>query len=338
MKYQIGDEILVLHSNEEGKVVEIINDKMLMIEVRGVKFPAYMDQIDFPYFKRFTEKKLVPEKKPKVYVDQIKTEKTPLKHQQPLGIQIALIPKYGRDEFNDEVVELFKVYLINSYAKGLSFRYQYEIKEELVFELNSEVLSFHEFYLHDIPFEDISDNPNIFIEFSLLKPEKQKAPFYETHLKLKGKQIFKKLEQIQEENLPSILFKLMDEYPDQPIDIFQDLTALENKGYQIKSWKNDSSKTAPRSLVDLHIDKLENNWQQLNAFEILQIQLAALEQWVNIAIEHHMPNLIIIHGVGTGKLRDEVHQFLKTKKEVSSFVNQYHPNFGHGATEVFFKY
>ena len=51
MKYQIGDEILVLHSNEEGKVVDFINDKMVMIEVRGVKFPAYMDQIDFPYFK-----------------------------------------------------------------------------------------------------------------------------------------------------------------------------------------------------------------------------------------------------------------------------------------------
>ncbi|MFZ8278351.1 hypothetical protein ACO1KY_14530, partial [Staphylococcus aureus] len=61
MKYQIGDDILVLHSNEEGKVVEIINDKMVMIEVRGVKFPAYMDQIDFPYFHRFTKKKVVEE-------------------------------------------------------------------------------------------------------------------------------------------------------------------------------------------------------------------------------------------------------------------------------------
>ena len=29
MKYQIGDDILVLHSNEEGKVVDFINDKMV---------------------------------------------------------------------------------------------------------------------------------------------------------------------------------------------------------------------------------------------------------------------------------------------------------------------
>jgi len=62
MKYQVGDEILVLHSNEEGHIIEIMNEEMVMIEVRGVKFPAYMDQIDFPYFKRFTQKKLFPEK------------------------------------------------------------------------------------------------------------------------------------------------------------------------------------------------------------------------------------------------------------------------------------
>jgi len=71
MKYQVGDEILVLLSNEEGRIIEIMNDEMVMIEVRGVKFPAYMDQIDFPYFKRFTEKKLFPDKQsiPKIYVD-----------------------------------------------------------------------------------------------------------------------------------------------------------------------------------------------------------------------------------------------------------------------------
>jgi len=53
----------VLHSDEEGKVVEIINEKMVMIEVRGVKFPAYMDQIDFPYFKMFSQKKTGREEK-----------------------------------------------------------------------------------------------------------------------------------------------------------------------------------------------------------------------------------------------------------------------------------
>ncbi len=47
MKYQTGDKILVLHSKEEGTVVDIINDKMVMIDVDNVRFPVYMDQIDF---------------------------------------------------------------------------------------------------------------------------------------------------------------------------------------------------------------------------------------------------------------------------------------------------
>jgi len=63
MKFQIGDIVLVLHSNEEGEVVDIINDKMVMLNVGGVSFPAYNDQLDFPYFKRFSEKKILSGKK-----------------------------------------------------------------------------------------------------------------------------------------------------------------------------------------------------------------------------------------------------------------------------------
>lgn len=48
MKYQVGDKVLILHSGEEGEIVDIINEKMVMVEVRTVRFPVYMDQIDFP--------------------------------------------------------------------------------------------------------------------------------------------------------------------------------------------------------------------------------------------------------------------------------------------------
>ena len=56
MKFQVGDKVVIQHSNEKGEIVEIINDEMVLIDVRGVKFPAYTDQLDFPYYKRFTEK------------------------------------------------------------------------------------------------------------------------------------------------------------------------------------------------------------------------------------------------------------------------------------------
>ena len=68
MKYQIGDIVLLLHSNEEGRIVDLINDEMLMVDVKGVTFPVYKDQVDFPYFKRFSEKKILSTKKEKKYI------------------------------------------------------------------------------------------------------------------------------------------------------------------------------------------------------------------------------------------------------------------------------
>src|SRR5580765_7544802 len=62
MKFQVGDKVLILHSNEEGEIIDIINNKMVMVDVRGVRFPAYIDQLDFPYFKKFSENKLFPKK------------------------------------------------------------------------------------------------------------------------------------------------------------------------------------------------------------------------------------------------------------------------------------
>ncbi len=41
MKYQIGDKILLLHSDEEGEVLDIINDKMVMVNINGVEIPGY---------------------------------------------------------------------------------------------------------------------------------------------------------------------------------------------------------------------------------------------------------------------------------------------------------
>src|SRR5665647_472497 len=113
MKYQLGDKVLLLHSNEEGEVVDIINDKMVLIDVEGVRFPVYTEQIDFPYFKRFSEKKIVSSKKEKVYIDNLKKEKTVEKDKVSSGVWLSFLPVFNKDVFDDDIVEKFKIYLIN---------------------------------------------------------------------------------------------------------------------------------------------------------------------------------------------------------------------------------
>lgn len=337
MKFQVGDKVLVLHSNEEGEVIEIINKNMVLVEVRGVRFPAYIDQLDFPYFKRFTEKKLFPAKKEKKYVEDLPRDKA----KEPRvvdGVWISFLPVFDTDEFGDDVVELLKLRLINRTEKAYKFVYKLQFFGDTEFELKGDINPHQDFYLHDIPFGDMSDNPVFAFEFSLPAPEKGKAPFYESNLKLKGKQVFQQIEALQKKGEASFKYRLFEHYPDAAVEEAPlDFSSLAARGVKIYNAKEARRHLPPaRTVVDLHIEKLEDSWEHLSNAEILDIQLREFEKWYELAVAHHQPHLIIIHGVGTGRLRDEIHDILRLKREVKSFVNRYHPAYGYGATEIYF--
>jgi hypothetical protein len=163
MKYQEGDTILVLLTNETGKVVEIINEKMVMIEVKGVRFPAYNDQIDFPYFKMFTEKRQAEKKK--IFIDNVKPEKSLPREKKGNGVQISFMPVFDKDIFDDDVVEKFKIHLINEDEVEYNFTYNLFVNGESNFELKNSLRPLTDFYLHDVQFDDLSDSPRFHFEF-----------------------------------------------------------------------------------------------------------------------------------------------------------------------------
>jgi dsDNA-specific endonuclease/ATPase MutS2 len=88
-------------------------------------------------------------------------------------------------------------------------------------------------------------------------------------------------------------------------------------------------------LIDLHADKLIDNPARLDAIQILDLQLKTFDKFLEEASAHGLKQLIVIHGVGTGKLKEEIHEILRYRKEVTSFINRLHPQFGYGATEIF---
>lgn len=333
MKYQVGDIILILHSNEEGEVVDIINNKMVMIDVKGVQFPAYVDQIDFPYFKKFTEKKVQP--KHKAFIDNVRKEKNPPREVAD-GMWLTFLPIIDTDEFGDDVVEELKVHLVNRTERDYKFDYKLAFFGKPEFELKNTIYPFQDLYIHDVPFEDLNDNPFFEFEFSPLKPDKQLADICTASLKLKPKQLFAKIEEIRSKNEASFSYRLFDKYPlrKKEDDIGIDLLSSKFKISPLRSTYDDQ----PRSVVDLHIEKLVNEWQHLSNLEIIGIQMRAFEKYYDLAVSHLQPNLVVIHGVGSGRLRDEIHELLKHRKEVKTFVNQYDPRFGYGATEIFFQY
>jgi len=338
MKFQVGDKVLILHSNEEGEVVDIINKKMVLVDVRGVKFPAYIDQLDFPYFKKFSEKKLFPKNESKKYIDDLKKEKAPQKKVVD-GVWLSFLPQFTTDEFGDDVVENLKIHILNRTERAYHFIYRLQFFGETSFELKNELLPFADFYVHDVPFSEMNDSPSFSIEFSLPQPDKKKAPFYETSVKLKARQLFDKIEELKKKNEPTFSFRLFESYPDKQEDDTPDLSALVSRGIKVYNAKELRKHLPPaRSVVDLHIEKLTDDWKHLSNGEILDLQLKEFEKWYELALAHHQASLIVIHGLGSGRLRDEIHDILRLKRDVKSFVNQYHPSYGYGATEIYFQY
>lgn len=338
MKFQVGDIILLLHSNEEGEVVDIINKEMVMIKVGGVQFPAYMDQIDFPYFKRFTEQKKTAVQQEKLYIDDIRKEKMADQQRTPDGMWLTFLPVIDVDEFGDDVVDKLKVHLVNRTNDEYLFDYKLGFFGKPEFELKNTIHSFEDFYLHDVPFEDLSDSPFFELEFSLPVPDKTKAEICTASLKLKPRQLFNKIEEIRSKNEASFSFRLFDVYPDKVQDDLADLVMKPVSKQFYNASQAQSRLEQPLSVVDLHIEKITDNWKGLSNLQIIGIQIRTFEKYYDLAVAHMQPSLIVIHGVGSGRLRDDIHELLKTRPEVASFVNQYDPRFGYGATEIIFQY
>jgi len=335
MKFQVGDRVLILHSNEEGEVIDIINNKMVMVDVRGVKFPAYIDQLDFPYFKRFSEKKMFDKKKEKKYIDDINKEKNNIPKISD-GVWITFLPVIDTDEFGDEVVEELKIHLINRTDTFYRFIYKLNYFGRTDFDLKNEILPFQDFYLHDIPFENLNDSPTFEFDFSLLHAQKNMADHYESSLRLKPKQLFTKIEEIRSKGEATFSQRLFEVYPARQVQEKIELDSKRSKAFDASKAKQHLE--TPRSVVDLHIEKITDDWQGLSNHEIVSLQLRTFEKYYDLAVAHMQPSLTVVHGIGTGKLREEIHEQLKHRKEVKTFVNQYHPAFGYGATEIFFGY
>lgn len=346
MKFQIGDRVLVVHSGEEGEVVEIINRKMVMVEVDGVRFPVYTDQLEFPYFKRFREAsraKSGPASAPgRIDADAIPREKhIPSKNREATGLWLSFLPVTHHDVFGDEVIDELKLHLVNETGADLHFEYRLQYQEGEGFVLKQTVLAFSNIYLHDIPFDRLNDGPLIRFTCSLVKPDKRKAKEFITAMKLRGKQVFSRIEAMREKGEASFRIRLMERYPDREQEPETDrgsLDLLARKGFRVypASYARQHLEP-PLHEVDLHIEKLVEDPSTLDSMEMLNIQLGHLEKYLDLAFAHHLPRMIVIHGVGSGKLRNEVHEILRIRPEVSSFVHRYHPAYGYGATEVRFK-
>jgi DNA-nicking Smr family endonuclease len=111
--------------------------------------------------------------------------------------------------------------------------------------------------------------------------------------------------------------------------------------------KKHSMRTSPSSTgkisllpcpdeVDLHLDSDFIRLHRIDAAQALLLQLEEAEKSIDAAVAAGKLELRLIHGIGKGKLKEEVHKLLKKHPLVCSFENDYSPKYGWGSTLVKF--
>jgi len=121
---------------------------------------------------------------------------------------------------------------------------------------------------------------------------------------------------------------------DQKLEI--DARSLQEQMMETKQPLQQSIKDAikkPGITIDLHFDEESS---RLNASEIQDHQLNEFEKAFDNALVMNCEKLKVIHGVGAGILRKEIHKRLSRKTTVKYFEDADKERFGFGSTLVFF--
>lgn len=99
---------------------------------------------------------------------------------------------------------------------------------------------------------------------------------------------------------------------------------------------SNDKRSRSRGEIDLHIEKLGINGKGKSNGEIVQQQMERCKDFVDKAILAGKREIVIIHGVGTGLLKQEVHKLLKSYYAIK-FEKATSRNYGEGATLVHLK-
>ena len=88
--------------------------------------------------------------------------------------------------------------------------------------------------------------------------------------------------------------------------------------------------------IDLHLEALVRDPAEVPRDQVLSTQIRHFENYLSMALKLGIDNIFVIHGVGDGILKREVHKILGKTRYVRKFKNEYNKKYGYGATEVIF--
>jgi len=327
MKLRIGDKVRFLNETGEGIVSRIKDKTSVFVEMQdGFEIPYLVSQLVPIHTELIVDK------------DADNIEMNP-----EANVNDAVYLVIEPDHELPALINDYKIYLFNSSAYNILF--SYSIKDEEYFQTlkHGDLGAYQKILLKQVKIQ-------FFKEYSYHKIE---CLFYKnTHFKtqmpvveivnISPKTLAEsKVIKHDEFKFPVYGFLLKDEFLMQT-NVEQELSLVDIaklksiKEFNSRTKTSKSNKEYLKSLekeVDLHITELVENPEGLSNFEMLNIQLEKFENELDDAIYKNMKKIIFIHGVGNGRLKQEITDRLKKTKGVTYQDGSY-KDYGFGATQV----
>ncbi|MBN2747236.1 MAG: DUF2027 domain-containing protein [Bacteroidales bacterium] len=209
------------------------------------------------------------------------------------------------------------LFMVNVSDKQISYALYLRDDNSFIIRDKDTILPFSRKHLGTIEREELNAWENVVIQMFLVeeKASELRGPI-DNSLKIRGNRFFSENSYIKSDFLSekALLVQLarMESIP-----ILHSVEKQVTEGVEDKIVRHEAvqksnkiifeHQTEPKqAIVDMHIWKLTDDELSLSAHDKLLLQLDYFKKCLESAIEHKFEQIVFIHGVGTGRLRDEI--------------------------------
>jgi hypothetical protein len=314
MKFKLGDFVRFVDERIEGYITRIIDEKTVAVtDQDDFEIPVLVSQITWVHGKQPSDRNVEQTAEKEFSAESFKQD----------GVFLIV----AADERTSSVVHF---HLLNQSNYQLLATFKTEKENRFKGEFAGEIKSKSEVKIYSASLAELDKWPEFHFQILCFSTGNIKPvdPIL-TIRKFRGKDFAGAKKQIPLLKASGWLIQL-----DEP-EIIIDAQKLKESFHRPAAEKKQIEN--PGKEVDLHIEKLRDDYQFLNNAEILDIQLAFFRKSLDAAIVHKLDSIVFIHGTGHGILRNEIHKIISKHAQVKTFMDARKEKFGYGATEVILK-
>ena len=321
----IGDKVRMIHAKEQGVITKFLKNDLVEVEIEdGFKIPVKKSEITI--ISAVEEKYFKPE--------------TPSSNRASANFQPAATSNILA---NTGIYMAFLAINDREYAQHLVNNTDWEVPYVLYVGTEPHLKGIKSGVLQpksgakvqDLQVKDFEEwGVFTFQSLSFRLAFMTERPIINKKLRFRANTFFKSKFPVPLMGKDGLLFQLDEEIdrikidPAQLSEKMMGAAPLEKEKLQIPK---------PSNIVDLHIERLTPNYIGLSNQEMLTIQLKTFETNLENAIANGMSEMIFIHGIGNGVLKNEIHRIVSKNKNIRFYEDAQKERFGYGATKIKFK-